>query len=337
VKTRTRYYCLVVTAVTFLFFGTASLSEAAEISFTVDPTSSLSLSAVFSGISLGEQGNGSLVTTYSGTVTVDVDNLGAPTSIDFLSSALIAANSGDWLPDVGGGPSGGNTGPAAPANYGGFAATGFILAGDAYAAIRNFELDATTLGGSLAVTGGTTFPSTQTFTVSSGTADFNIEGGLFAGPDASTSDLAGSSAVNQASTASTYVRVGSIVTLTLPVDIDIDIDDGAGIANVSGILTATADISTGDFDQDGDQDGNDFLLWQRGFGTLAGANLNDGDGTFDGAVLGDDLALWASGVGASLGLGVSISVVPEPSSLALLGLALGMVPLRTRRRVYSVS
>ncbi len=330
---RTRCHCLTVAAVTLWLSWSASRDHAAEIIFTIVPSSSLALAADFSGFELGEQGSGSLETTYSGTMTVDVDDLGTPTSIDFLSSMLVAANSGSWLPEVGGGPSGGSPGTAAPANYGGVADTG-LLAGVAYAALRDLVFDTATPGGALAVTGGTTFPSTQIFTVTTGTADFNIEGGFLAAADADTSDLATESVVNQTAASSTYSRIGSIVTLTLPIDIDIDINDGAGTANLSGLVTATADISTGDFDQDGDRDGSDFLIWQRGFGTLSGASLGEGDGTFDEAVLGDDLALWEGGFGAAAlgGLSASIGAVPEPSSLVLLGLALGMIPLRVMKR-----
>jgi len=49
--------------------------------------------------------------------------------------------------------------------------------------------------------------------------------------------------------------------------------------------------SSGDFDSDGDIDGNDFLRWQRGFGT---PNPNFSDGDADGylEVDGDDLSTW---------------------------------------------
>jgi hypothetical protein len=65
--------------------------------------------------------------------------------------------------------------------------------------------------------------------------------------------------------------------------------------------------SPGDFDADGDVDGGDFLIWQRGFGT-----------TYDAA----DLADWK----ANFGTAPSISAVPEPSTVllsicAMLGIA----------------
>lgn len=53
-----------------------------------------------------------------------------------------------------------------------------------------------------------------------------------------------------------------------------------------------AETGTGDFDQDGDVDGGDFLIWQRNVGTLFGAGIPDGDADQDGDVDGDDLSTW---------------------------------------------
>ncbi|MGI9457978.1 MAG: fibronectin type III domain-containing protein [Aeoliella sp.] len=53
-------------------------------------------------------------------------------------------------------------------------------------------------------------------------------------------------------------------------------------------------VETGDFDQDTDIDGFDFLAWQLGFGTTGGATLGQGDGNADGNVDGLDLAIWES-------------------------------------------
>ncbi len=75
---------------------------------------------------------------------------------------------------------------------------------------------------------------------------------------------------------------------------------------------ATGQGPAGDFDNDQDVDGNDFLTWQRGFGS-----------TYDAA----DLADWK----ANFGMSPSISAVPEPSALALSLIAL--MGLAARRRV----
>jgi len=67
----------------------------------------------------------------------------------------------------------------------------------------------------------------------------------------------------------------------------------------------------GDFDNDADVDGADFLVWQRDLGDAG--NLADWEGNF--------------GTTSPL---VAISAVPEPSALVLLGLA-GVIGLLTRR------
>lgn len=54
-----------------------------------------------------------------------------------------------------------------------------------------------------------------------------------------------------------------------------------------------------DFDGDGDVDGRDFLLWQRGYGISQGAAHGDGDANLDGRVDGQDLAVWQDSYGSS--------------------------------------
>ncbi len=53
----------------------------------------------------------------------------------------------------------------------------------------------------------------------------------------------------------------------------------------------------GDFDVDGDVDGEDFLRWQAGFGITTGATLGDGDANGDGAVDGGDFLIWQANFG----------------------------------------
>lgn len=53
-----------------------------------------------------------------------------------------------------------------------------------------------------------------------------------------------------------------------------------------------------DFDNDSDVDGNDFLTWQRGLGTAAGATNDIGDANADGAVNDADLNYWKVQQGA---------------------------------------
>jgi hypothetical protein len=86
-----------------------------------------------------------------------------------------------------------------------------------------------------------------------------------------------------------------------------------------------ADGRQADFDADGDVDGSDFLVWQRGLGGSAGPPGGDANG--DGVVNGADLKFWKVQFGQPDGN--ASSAVPEPSSwalalLSLHGLVLGV-------------
>jgi len=130
--------------------------------------------------------------------------------------------------------------------------------------------------------------------------------------------------------------------------------------NASGFSGALPDIILviegtislpGDFDDDGDVDGADFLSWQRGE-SLGGFNSSDladweenygttaavlsGDFDLDGDVDGGDFLSWQRGDGTAAGLALwennfgvggaalasSAANVPEPSTAILVGLAL---------------
>ena len=83
------------------------------------------------------------------------------------------------------------------------------------------------------------------------------------------------------------------------------IDDFAIVGNPTFLTPFTPTVTPGDFDLDGDVDGQDFLLWQR----------NPGVG---------DLADWEANYGApSLSAAVA-GAVPEPASAVLLGLCFCM-------------
>lgn len=73
-----------------------------------------------------------------------------------------------------------------------------------------------------------------------------------------------------------------------------------------------------DFDQDGDVDGRDFLIWQRGFGK-DNPTLADGDANGDGEVDDVDLAIWSSTYGNGSLVGES-HAVPEPTAAGLLAI-----------------
>jgi len=90
----------------------------------------------------------------------------------------------------------------------------------------------------------------------------------------------------------------------------------------------------GDANLDGNVDGGDFLIWQRGFGTAGGWSFGDFNG--DGVVSALDLTILESNYGfqsalmAALG-DIGSSSVPEPASLMLLSLG-GLTMMGRRRR-----
>lgn len=83
-------------------------------------------------------------------------------------------------------------------------------------------------------------------------------------------------------------------------------------------LDGAAVVLPGDFDLDGDVDGEDFLTWQRG--------------ASPGGVTSADLTTWQANFGSLVQLTNASSAVPEPSTLALLAVASLGRKLAARRR-----
>ena len=92
---------------------------------------------------------------------------------------------------------------------------------------------------------------------------------------------------------------------------DLSLDD----ISLDGQIPVT---ESADFDEDGDVDGQDFLIWQRGF--EAGSTHGEGDANGDMSVDEDDLGVWQVQYG--VGPLVATVAVPEPSTtlLALWGI-----------------
>jgi hypothetical protein len=86
----------------------------------------------------------------------------------------------------------------------------------------------------------------------------------------------------------------------------------------------------GDFDQDGDVDGADFLTWQRGVGITGTATVGQGDANGDMNVNAADLASWRQnfGPGASV---ASMVTAPEPGAWLLAFLASSTLVASRRR------
>lgn len=73
-------------------------------------------------------------------------------------------------------------------------------------------------------------------------------------------------------------------------------------------------MENADFDGDGDVDGQDFLIWERGHGV--GTMQSEGDANFSGNVDGADLTIWQNQYGSSIA--ATVAAVPEPSTILLL-------------------
>jgi len=82
-----------------------------------------------------------------------------------------------------------------------------------------------------------------------------------------------------------------------------------------------------DFNGDGDVNGQDFLIWQQGFGLTGQTNNDNGDADGNGTINADDLALWRSGFGSAV---AAAGAVPEPTS-ALLAAFVGGLAMLTGR------
>ena len=91
----------------------------------------------------------------------------------------------------------------------------------------------------------------------------------------------------------------------------------------------------GDFDQDGDVDGQDFLVWQRGESPdpLSASDLSDWQANFGAQLISAENEMVAGKVWYSPGAS-SLAAVPEPGALGLLSAGLSLLLGATRRRMY---
>jgi hypothetical protein len=99
-------------------------------------------------------------------------------------------------------------------------------------------------------------------------------------------------------------------------------DQGAGLIDLeieSIRVVVPAPSLAGDYDDDQDVDGNDFLVWQR----AVGASVTPGsgaDGDNSGTVDGGDLTVWRNNFGMTAAAEAA-AAVPEPASAALVAMA----------------
>lgn len=102
----------------------------------------------------------------------------------------------------------------------------------------------------------------------------------------------------------------------------------ANSMQISGLqLFDSSAVADPDFNGDGDVDGQDFLVWQRGFGLTGQTNNDNGDADGNGTVNAADLALWRTGFGASV---AAASAIPEPTSAFLIAFIGGAATMAGR-------
>jgi hypothetical protein len=94
---------------------------------------------------------------------------------------------------------------------------------------------------------------------------------------------------------------------------------GGPNAGVFDAFVAKLSPIPGDFDDDGDVDGADFVAWQTNFPRANGATLEMGDADGDGDVDGADFVAWQTNFPSAAS--PAASPVPEPSTCILLLLA----------------
>ncbi len=137
--------------------------------------------------------------------------------------------------------------------------------------------------------------------------------------------LVGSLTFTAGATSGPYTLVN--VVLELPIDLSDTVAVGTPPTNVdvsvNGTLHANGSFYValsgvpGDFDEDGDVDGDDLPVWSAGFGMAAGADPGDGDADGDDDVDGADFLVWQQNAGIAppaVPAMWAAAVAPEPSA-----------------------
>jgi hypothetical protein len=191
--------------------------------------------------------------TYSGTITVGVDNPSNPTSIEFLSASAAATITGDWLPQFGGGSEGdpgvqgdADPGTPQPANYGWFLQDGLL--GQFYAAARDVVLSLT--AGPIAIASDEFDPFGIIVTVPQGSYSANTSSPILG--DIRVLDIlddkVGHNCTDMFGTVNnctgqdgTYTVAGGVATLTIPLHFILGQGNEVEVI-LSGMLVATATV-----------------------------------------------------------------------------------------------
>jgi hypothetical protein len=149
-----------------------------------------------------------------------------------------------------------------------------------------------------------------------GTLLITVETAEFTTPTGGNNILFGQSDINAGISADPYYD-----------DVQFTLIDNIRVEAITAMPTEDAD-----FDGDGDVDGEDFLIWQRGLGT--GDNA-DGDANGDNMVDGADLTIWRDQFGPGTPATAAVAAIPEPGTLALAAAAIlaAIVMAIPRRRL----
>lgn len=118
------------------------------------------------------------------------------------------------------------------------------------------------------------------------------------------------------------ITLGALPALSAGLSWDTSAFNTTGVLSIAGGPT----IDT-DFNNDGRTDGADFLIWQRNVG-VAGRTNATGDSNGDGLADAADLGNWKTRFGTAEAVA---GAVPEPASMSLVAMALGVAALRRRR------
>jgi hypothetical protein len=333
----TRWWCAYLAATSCVLMTLKGYAEQVEFQL-VGPNSLLAEPYIVAlgNLPMSAQGVGStsLTTTYSGTITVDVDNLMNPTAISFISANAAAANSGSWLPGIGGGSEGdpniqgdATPGTAEPANY------GFVINVDLgsgpsvlYVASRDTALSVNTdTVGALPITQGKFDPYGIQVTIPQGTYDGNLSSPDLGDEVTASEPLAGETGFNCTTendpsvdrcgdAMGSYSVAGNLVTLTLP--IDFLIGGGSPEVRFTGTLTATHSLVeplTGDYNENGVVDAADYVVWRENVGTTNELPNDDIGGTIGP----NHYSQWKANFGDSANGTALGNAVPEPATWTL--------------------
>ena len=105
--------------------------------------------------------------------------------------------------------------------------------------------------------------------------------------------------------------------------------DPSGLITGSGVLNVTAipSLDDADFDGDNDVDGNDFLIWQQGFGSAGGQPQGNADGL--GNIDGADFEIWKDQFGTTGPAAPTVAGISEPATaLMAFAAAVGIAAVR---------